>query len=136
MVGDQMRDTIKQYWWAFLLGGGCVAIMMALDPPEPAPPAAAAMLDQSARASCAKMIEVQSGPKRIVRSWSGNRLNVEDARWLLLPAETKRALLAAAACAHFGRPATDLADMEFTVAYGFRSGKRLAMLSRIGMSFD
>ena len=53
-----------------------------------------------------------------------------------LAASDKTALLALLACDTYGKRAPDLELMEFTVAYGWRSGKRLAMFGSTGTSFE
>lgn len=103
--------------------------------PEVAPPAP--LLSADVRSQCKLEIGkatlrgiVQSRPKP-------NRVNVDEFRWRALPATDKEALLALVACDSFGKKPGDLdAVSDYIVAYGHRSGQRLAMLSSIGVTFE
>jgi hypothetical protein len=68
------------------------------------------------------------------------RLDVEDVAWRLSSADDKRALLALLSCSAFGLRADDLSkDLgsdQFVVVYGYRSGRRLAMLTGYGANFE
>lgn len=97
---------------------------------------AAVALDAKARASCAQAID-QATKDGIVRQRPApNRVNVEEAAWQLMPADQKRALLSLVACDAFGKREADLDAAEYAVAYGFRNGRRLAMLSSADFTFD
>lgn len=56
--------------------------------------------------------------------------------WAQMDASDKTALLALLACDAYGKRGPDLNILEFTVAYGWRSGKRLAMLTSVGITFE
>ena len=68
---------------------------------------------------------------------SPNRVDVDEVRWARIPAGEKEALLTLLACSAYGRSVADLDVSEPPlVAYGFRSGKRLAMMTVVGVTFD
>jgi hypothetical protein len=67
---------------------------------------------------------------------SKTRINVEDALWAALPAGEKTALMSLVGCAAFGKQPADFGTSEYVVAYGYRSGQRLGMLSDLGMKYD
>lgn len=61
------------------------------------------------------------------------RIEVDERLWAAVDAGTKRGLMMAVFCAAFrGRPET----LDNAVAYGYHSGKRLAMASELGVSFE
>ena len=65
---------------------------------------------------------------------SSNRINVEDRLWESFPASSKDGLIRALACEAFGRG--PLADADYVVVYGYRSGKRLAMQTPVGINHE
>lgn len=106
------------------------------DPTSSPTKPAVELVDTETRASCAQAID-QATKDGIVRQRPApNRVNVEDAVWQLMAADDKRALLSLVACDAFGKREGDLDLSEYVVAYGFRSGKRLAMLTEFGVAYD
>lgn len=61
------------------------------------------------------------------------RIDVDDFLWESLPADAKRGILLALACEAFGRP---MEESDHVVAYGYRSGRRVGMLTSVGTDFD
>ena len=62
-----------------------------------------------------------------------NRINVEDRLWADFPAGSKRGLaLAVRNSASRGAPG----EFDHGVVYGYRSGKRLAMATSVGVNFE
>lgn len=62
-----------------------------------------------------------------------NRINVEDALWTEFPAGSKRGLALAVRCsASRGAPS----EFDYGVVYGYRSAKRLAMATSVGVNFE
>lgn len=106
---------------------------------EPQPAAAIATvppLTAEQRAGCVKLLRTTPG----IAKFRENRIDVEDFTWAASTADEKRFLLALVACATFGKRPNELSDRfisdEFAVAYGNRSGKRLAMLTHDGVFFE
>ena len=64
---------------------------------------------------------------------SPNRINVEDALWAEFPAGSKRGLAMAVRCSAYGGAP---AEFDYGVVYGYRSGKRLAMATGVGVTFE
>jgi hypothetical protein len=64
---------------------------------------------------------------------SAERINVEDRLWAQFPASSKRGLAMAVRCsAKSGAPG----ELDYGVVYGYRSGKRLAMATSVGVNFE
>lgn len=97
-----------------------------------APATAAAYTRQQIR-YCDTLIN-EAKTNRIIRSQpSIERINVDDVTWAALPADAKAGLMKALGCSAFGAP---LNSLDHVVAYGYRSGKRVAMLTSVGVSFE
>jgi hypothetical protein len=64
---------------------------------------------------------------------SDTRINIDERLWAELPATAKSGILQAMACEVYGRPP---ANLEIVVAYGYRSGRRLARYGQSGVSYD
>jgi hypothetical protein len=65
---------------------------------------------------------------------STERINVEDRMWHSFPASSKKGLMLALRCSKLrGQPGQ---DTDYVVAYGYRSGKRLAMATGVGVNFE
>ena len=107
-----------------------------------APPVIAQVKQFSGEVVADCKAQIEAGMKSgFITAWpSPNRVDVEDGLWRRSAAEDKRALLALLGCATFARSAADIGaekDLdEYVVAYGHRSGKRLAMLSVSGYRFE
>lgn len=95
--------------------------------PPPAP------FSASQVAQCDDLLKGAERSKLIRSRPSPDRINVDDAAWATFPAESKRGVLLALACQHYRRP---MQATEYVVAYGYRSGKRVAMASSVGVSFE
>lgn len=93
-------------------------------------------LSAEVRKQCASLIDLGKKEGVIRERPAANRINVDELRWAALPASTKTDVLKGLACDAFGVQMDDLGAMEFVVAYGFRSGKRLAMFGAEGTSFE
>lgn len=102
--------------------------------PEPAPPS----LSAEARKECSELIAVAEREGVILgRSYDDKRrIDVDEGEWAALPATQKTALLAAVSCEVDGVAPADLTFDQGSVAYGFRSGKRLAMFGSFGTKFE
>jgi hypothetical protein len=124
---------------AILIGAG--AAMFGSDAPQPAPVSAsvpaAKPLDDKTIALCRRIIDTAKREGIVRDNPAPNRVNVEDLTWAMMPADDKRALLGAVGCLAFGKRQNDWGTLsEYTVAYGHRSGKRLAMASSDGYEFE
>jgi hypothetical protein len=87
--------------------------------------------------ACEKVIAELLKNGGIRRRPEPNRVDIDDAAWLVLDAEVKKAMLATLGCAAFGGKAPrQYTHGEYTVAYGARSGKKLAQMSEYGMKFE
>lgn len=129
-------------WWvvksiAVVVGAVMVGqcVFGAPDNP-PARPDPAHLVDAQTRASCADAVAKAQRAGVVKGRPSDNRVNVDELVWARMTASDKAALLSLLACDAFGKRAGDLEFGEHTVAYGARSGKRLAMLSSAGASFE
>lgn len=82
---------------------------------------------------CDDLIE-QAAKEGLVRERpSAERINVEDRLWEEFPAGSKRGLAMAVRCsATRGAPQ----QLDYGVVYGYRSGKRLAMATSVGVEFE
>jgi hypothetical protein len=102
--------------------------------------AALPALDEKMIALCRRIIDEATKMGVVRDKPSPNRINVEDARWAMLPADDKRSLLAAVGCAAFKLRQADWENVSnadgYTVAYGYRSGKRVAMATATGYNFE
>lgn len=83
---------------------------------------------------CNELLERAEDAGLMRRRPSANRIDVEDLQWAAFPAESKRGLLLALRCSSLnGQPG---GAGDYAVAYGYRSGKRLAMATSVGVSFE
>ena len=64
---------------------------------------------------------------------STERIDVEDRVWAELPADSKRGIALAVRCSAAHGTAGEL---DYGVVYGWRSGKRLAMATSVGVRFE
>lgn len=94
-------------------------------------PAAALSSDEIRR--CNDLVRQAEKAGLIRNRPTSDRIDVEDALWRSLPADSKRGIMLGLACAHYGRP---LNGLDYVVAYGYRSGKRVAMASSVGVDFE
>lgn len=97
-------------------------------------PAAVPKLAAAQIAECSALLEKGKEAGLIKARPSANRINVEDALWRSMPADSKNGMLAALACDAFN--ATTLSTEQHVVAYGHRSGRRLAMLTSVGVNHE
>lgn len=101
-----------------------------LDAPSAEP--AVALLDDPTVAKCSDLLALAAKEGLIKARPETNRINVEDRMWVALDAATKDRMLQAVACETW-RSAMPPAG-EHVVAYGHRSGKRVQMLTEMGMN--
>jgi hypothetical protein len=90
--------------------------------PRLAPAVVAQCRDALQKAQAAEIIKGRPQP---------NRINVEDRVWQAIDAETKDRMLQSVACDLWQTSMPP--EGERVVAYGHRSGKRLQMLTSVGM---
>jgi hypothetical protein len=72
----------------------------------------------------------------VARRPSANRLDINEAEWFGLNADQKRQLMERLACSTYDRFPAELNGQDYVVIYGLNSGKRLAMMTSAGFSFD
>lgn len=140
--GTNLAPKVTVHWVVVAFVGLCLVASVkncSSNPESPAPPIErpAPLLSAEIRSEC--KLEIGKATLRgIVKSRPApNRVNVEEFRWRALPATDKEALLALVACDSYGKKPGELTPLsDYIVAYGHRSGKRLAMLTSIGMSFE
>lgn len=124
---------------AVVLGGMAIATIRPDWVSEPA--------DQQAQDGVAQDAPAKLGPEQVARCRaaltagtksgvirarpSPNRINVEDRLWAEMDAHTKELILQAVACDAWGMAAPP--QGQFVVSYGYRSGKRIEMLSELGI---
>ena len=120
-----------------LIGFVGLMMMFGSDDKSSTPIPAAPSLTREQRQGCGKALAEAQRTKVIRQRPSPNRVNVDDLIWSQMAATDKEALLALLACDALGKRAPELTMDEPTiVAYGFRSGKRVGMLTQVGASFD
>ncbi|NBW12160.1 MAG: hypothetical protein EBR82_29435 [Caulobacteraceae bacterium] len=100
-------------------------------PPSTADAGANLALSADAVATCRSLLDKGMKAGIIRGRPAPNRIDVEDSAWRELDARTKEVTLGAVACDVWGRTAPP-AD-EYVVAYGYRSGKRIDMLTASGI---
>jgi len=82
---------------------------------------------------CNDLIEQAQREGLVKERPASNRINVDDRRWADFPASSKRGLALAVRCSAYGGAP---AELDYGVVYGYRSGKRLAMATSVGVSFE
>lgn len=82
---------------------------------------------------CARLIKVGQASGVILGRPDGRRIDVDEMMWTALSADAKRGMLAALRCDAYQGQAGALDE---AVAYGYHSGKRLAMITSVGVTFD
>ncbi len=66
-----------------------------------------------------------------------DRIIVDEIRWTLMPASEKSVMMQMLLCSAFkGRSMVQVEPMDFVVAYGWQSGKRLALFGPAGLKFE
>ncbi|MFL6729533.1 MAG: hypothetical protein ACJ8E3_09325 [Sphingomicrobium sp.] len=81
---------------------------------------------------CDDLIEQAENDGLVKQRPSPDRVNVEDRLWAQFPATSKEGLAMAVRCSAT-RGAPD--ELDYGVVYGYRSGKRLAMATSVGVKF-
>jgi hypothetical protein len=101
--------------------------------------------EKSARASapvndpvkCERVLSIALKNGTIRQRPEANRVNVDELRWTLMPASEKSVLMQMLLCSAFnGRSMAQVEPMDYVVVYGWRSGKRLALLGSAGLKFE
>lgn len=105
------------------------------------PPAEPAVAEAPARvndpAKCEQVIDVAVRSGLVRARPSAERIDVEDARWAAAPAREKRVLMEVLACTAFdGIALSSIPAGDGVVAYGHRSGKRVAMATSVGVRYE
>lgn len=73
----------------------------------------------------------------LIRAWPrGDEIQVDEWRWVEMPADAKRATMMALRCHALGGRADDSEIGMFVRAYGWRSGRELASASRYGVTLE
>lgn len=94
--------------------------------------AQAEKLSADAVVQCRKVLAIGKETGVIMQRPAPNRINVDETKWAALPADVKDNTLQAVACDIWETAMP--AEMDYVVAYGYHSGKRLQMLTSVGMS--
>jgi hypothetical protein len=88
-------------------------------------------------AKCEKIIDLATRRGLVRGRPSLDRIDVDDWRWTSLPASEKAVLLQSLFCAsHGGRTIEQAEALDSAVAYGWRSGKRVAMIGSFGINYQ
>ena len=103
--------------------------------PEDSPSQAetAGYYSASVVSQCKSLLDDSEAKKLIRGHPRPDRIDVEEGLWIALPAESKTGILLAVNCVTNGRP---LSGFEYVSAYGYRSGRRLALATSVGVKFD
>lgn len=88
-------------------------------------------LSDEAVKSCRELLAKATSEKVIRHRPQPYRINVDEIRWAALDAYTKDRIMQAVACDVWGRSMPP--PSEYVVAYGYHSGRRLWMLTSVGM---
>jgi hypothetical protein len=103
------------------------------EPPAPV----AAVRPANDPAKCQKVVDLAWKNGIIREQPDAQRINVDDYIWADTAASEKRTLLQIVACtAYGGRTPAQLSAGDYVVAYGYRSGKRLGMASKAGVTLE
>lgn len=100
-------------------------------PAETEAPPVSTLSDEAVK-QCRDLIALAERNGIIKARPSPNRINVEDTAWAMLDAETKDRTMQAVSCDLWQSAMPP--EWEHVVAYGHRSGKRIQMLTSVGMS--
>lgn len=109
-----------------ILVGQCVTDMPDATAPPPAYSAAQVL-------ECQRVLDLAKESRVIRAEPSADRIDVDEVKWAAIAAETKRGILLGLACVNYGRP---MQNVEGVVAYGYRSGRRLATATQVGVNFE
>jgi hypothetical protein len=101
--------------------------------PADAPAASVAKLSDEAVAKCRELLALGEANGIIRARPKPTRIDVEDALWAQLPADVKDRTLQAVSC-DVWQTAMPPSAGDPVVAYGYRSGKRVQMLTGVGMA--
>jgi hypothetical protein len=93
-------------------------------------------LSPARQLECTNTLSDEKQKSFIIKRPANNRLDVDDVVWGLAMADDKRAVMSLLACSAFGRTPDQMDNSQYVVIYGARSGKRLAMLSSVGVTFE
>lgn len=100
---------------------------------RPTPPS----LSLETRKGCSAAIAKAQSEGLVRERPNAVRANVDELRWAAIPATEKTALLSLLACDGLGKQAAEMTMSDAVpVVYGYRTGKRLALLSPVGPSFE
>lgn len=87
-------------------------------------------------APCNKLLDQAEKARLIRHRPDTNRIDVDERLWTEMPASSKRGIMLALRCSVLGgQPDTEPLG-NYAVAYGYRSGKRLAMATSVGVEFE
>jgi hypothetical protein len=88
-------------------------------------------------AKCQKIIDLASRQGLVRERPSRERINVDERIWAATPASEKSVVMQMLLCSAFGgRDMTQVEPLDGVVAYGYHSGKRLAMFGSFGLKFE
>lgn len=96
------------------------------------------LVDQPAAYNATRITECRdlisnAKAQNVIRSQDGARINVDDKLWAHLPADSKTGILLAVRCADAGR---SFGTSDYVSAYGYRSGRRVALATKVGVKFE
>jgi hypothetical protein len=156
MNQDEMREMVSDagVWWrrqgcvfqgliaAGLLSGGYMIVASAenpaaLTPSQPEAVQMPALLPESAVKQCREYLALAKKDGLIIARPSPNRIDVDELRWAGMLAREKDITLQAVSCDLWQTampPPTADGLGERVVVYAAHSGKRLQMLTMVGMS--
>lgn len=84
-------------------------------------------------ATCENVVTEAKKARVVLGRPDARRIDVDEMSWAMLPADAKRGLLKAVRCVALGGDPTRYGTAS---AYGYRSGKRLAQATSVGVTFD
>lgn len=95
-------------------------------------PAAQTTLSADAGSQCRDLLQKASSAGVIRERPAPNRINVDEVLWTALSARQKDVTLQAVSCDLWQTAMPS--ELNHVVAYGYRSGKRIQILTSVGMS--
>ena len=100
----------------------------------PAPSATPSGLSDAVREQCRQSLATAASTGVVLARPTPHRLNVDEAKWALADAESKRVMVQAVACDLWGSKMPPAG--EYVVIYGQHSGQRLAQLTEVGLNLE
>jgi phage FluMu protein Com len=131
---SQRRESHAKLWRAAPIFVVVLALIWMCSSPNPSTRTSSDAVASVDPKPCDDLLAKAERSGLIKERPSPERINVEDGRWADFPASSKRGLMLALRCSLLrGQPGS---EMDYVVAYGYRSGRRVAMATSVGVTFE